>query len=317
MRIYRFLLCVLTIAGMVAAAITLRNPAARSVGAAQSHEPAPSFSGLDKAPSDGSATRLLTQAVARISGPQSGWIESGAWLKAYLPGLSFEGQGRYVRAPDQRFRLELEACLNGESASRTEELNHCTILSVSDGRDLWAASRIGSSGWRDVTRLRLSQILAGPARSAQARREFLTGPALQGPELLLRTLQGQIDWVGRDDEGKGTRLTGRWKDWMLTDLVQPKKPWPAALPRFCRLTLSGERLWPGRLEWWGPQQEGGVDRLLAELEFRDPVFDRPVSPGECLKLFAFDPGDAEVQDVTPVVQADMTQRAKHEKQGKR
>ncbi len=312
MRIYRFLLCVLTIAGMVVAAIALRNPAARSVGAAEGTEP-PVFAGLEKAPADGSATRLMTQAVARLSGPGSGWLESGAWMKAHLPTLSFEGQGRYVRAPGQRFRLELNTCLNGESASRTDELNHCTIVSVSDGRDLWTACRIGSSGWRDVTRLRLSTILDGPdspARLPQVRREFLTGPALQGPELLLRNLLGQIDWVHREDRGPNVRLTGRWKDWMLANLVQPKKPWPEALPRFCRLTLSDEQLWPSRLEWWGPRQEGGPDRLLAELEFRDPVFDRTVPSGECRGLFAFDPGAAEVRDLTPVVQASLSERVK-------
>jgi hypothetical protein len=313
MRIHRYLPYALTVTGMVVLAIALRNPAARSVGAAENNEPAPDLAGLEKAPADPAAVRLMEQAVARLSGPGTGWLESGVWMKAQLPELSFEGEGRYVRAPAHRFRLEMEARLKGKSVPRTVHMNRCTILSVSDGRDFWTAYRIGSSGWRDVTRLRLSKILEAPdspTRLPQVRREFLTGTAMQGVELLLRSLRGQIDWVRREDQSGGICLTGRWSAGMLAVLVDPRQPWPEALPRFCRLTLSREQLWPGRLEWWGPRTDGGPDGLLAELEFRDPVFDRPLPPGECLGLFAFDPGAAVVNDVTPIIQANLSERAK-------
>jgi hypothetical protein len=298
---------------MVLLAIALRNPAARSVGAAENNEPTPDFAGLEKAPIDATSTRLVEQAIARASDSATGWVESGVWMKARLPELSFEGEGRYVRAPARRFRLEMEARSTARPATRRTEMNRCTILSVSDGRDLWTASRIGSSGWRDVTRLRMSKILDGPdspARMPQVRREFLAGPALQGVEALLRSLGGQIDWVRREDQSGDVRLTGRWNEAMLAVLVEPKKPWPEALPRFCRLTLSGTQLWPARVEWWGPRTDGGPDGLLAELEFRDPVFGRPLPPGECLGLFAFDPGEAVVNDITPIIQANLTERAK-------
>jgi hypothetical protein len=143
----------------------------------------------------------------------------------------------------------------------------------------------------------------------KARRELLSGSALQGVELL-RNLLAQIDWVRLEDQAQSVRLTGRWKERMLAGLVAPKQSWPEALPRFCRLTLSGAKHWPSRLEWWGPQSDGGPDSLLAELEFRDPVFDRPVPPGECWGLFAFEPGEAVVQDLTPVAPADLTEKAK-------
>jgi hypothetical protein len=313
MRIYRFLCCVLTIAGMVVLTIYLRNPAFRWVGAAEGNDEAPAFSELEKAPIDTVGTRLVQQAVDRLSGPRAGWLESGVWMRARLPDLSFEGTGRYVRAPGERFRLELEAHLEGDLAPRTAETNRCTVLSVSDGRDLWMASRIGTSEWRDVVRLRLSKILDapdGPAQLPQVRREFLTGMAMQGVELLLRNLTSQIDWVRHEDLGQRIRLTGRWKQGALTGRVDPKQPWPEAMPHSCRLTLSDDKLWPGRLEWWGPRKDGGSDYLLAELEFRDPVFDRALPPTECKGLFAFDPGDAVVQDLTPAIHADLSARAK-------
>jgi hypothetical protein len=319
MRIYRFLLCVLTIAGMVVLTIALRNPAARWVGAAQNNEQAPTFTGLEKVPVDGTATKLVQQAVARISGTHTGWLESGVWMKTHLPELSFAGAGRYVRAPGQRFRLELEARLEGDSAPRSAEINHCTILSVSNGREMWTASRIGTSGWRDVVRVQVSKILDAPdspAQLPQVRSEFLTGAVFQGVELLLRNLNGQIDWVRREERAQNVRLTGRWKEGVLGGLVEPKQPWPEALPRFCRLTLSGEKLWPSRLEWWGPQKDGGPDCLLAEVEFRDPVFGVPVPPAECVGLFAFDPGQAVVQDLTPIISAGLSERAKQLTPGK-
>jgi hypothetical protein len=302
MRTYRFLLCLLTIAGMVVLARTLRNPAARWLSASEGREPAPDLAILEKASRDTSATQLLQQAVGRLSEMQTRWLESTVWTRAHLPELSYEGEGRYVRAPGRRFRLELQTRLEGDRAPQTPDLNSCTILSVSDGRDLWTASRIGSAGWKDIQRLQLAGVVRpsqNQAPSSEGHRELPTAPALDGVESLLSSLLAQIDWVRREDRADDVRISGRWKESMLAGLVDTKKPWPEALPRFCRLTLSGERLWPSRLEWWGPRQEGGPDRLLVELEFRDPVFDRPLPPGECLGLFAFDSGNAAVDSAAP------------------
>jgi hypothetical protein len=234
-------------------------------------------------------------------------------MKMWLPDLCCEGEGSYVRAPGRRFRLEMRTRLEGPQTARTNERGRCTVLSVCDGHDLWSACRIGSTGWRNVTRLRLSTILDapnGPATLPQVRQEFLSGWAMQGVERLTRSLRDHIEWVRRVEGTGEVCLSGRWKAWVLPVLLGQKKSWPEALPRFCRLTLRGPEPWPARLEWWGPTEENGPDHLLVEMELRDPVFDHAVSPAQLGSLFTFDPGSVAVEDLTPRIRADLDARAR-------
>ncbi len=319
MPIYRYLPYVLTVTGMVVLAITLRNPRARSARADEGPA-APVFANLEKAPAEPSASPLVQQAIDRLSEPRLGWLEAGVWLKSRLPEISCEGEGTYVRGPGQRFRLELRVRMDGQDPARPNQRGDYTVLSVSDGHDLWTACRIGPTGWRNVTRLRLTTILNAPAGLASispVRQEFLSGQALRGVESMLRSLHTSIEWVRREDGPGEVNLTGRWKDGMLPGLLGSKKSWPAALPRFCRLSLRGPDRWPSRVEWWGPMEENGTDHLMAELEFRDPVFNHAVAPALSAGLFAFDPGAATVEDVTPRMSTDLDARAKQTGTGTR
>src|SRR5262249_52974943 len=122
---------------------------------------------------------------------------------------------------------------------------------------------------------------------------------LCGPGALLRSLKAHLVWARHEAQGGDVVVTGAWHP-HLRDLLAPAaQGWPAALPRAGRLWLSGPELWPGRLEWWGPGEEGGADRLLAEMEFRDPSWGRPLPEEECRRLFAFDPAGAAVEDLAP------------------
>jgi hypothetical protein len=49
--------------------------------------------------------------------------------------------------------------------------------------------------------------------------------------------------------------------------------------------------------------------LLVQMEFRNPVFNRPLAADECERLFAFQPGNASIDDETASVTAEMTKRA--------
>jgi hypothetical protein len=89
-------------------------------------------------------------------------------------------------------------------------------------------------------------------------------------------------------------------------LAPAGKPWPEVLPRAYRVTLQGKRRWPARVETWGPVIEGGPDQLLAEIEFRDPVFGQSLPAEKCGRLFRFDPGESEVEDETAKVNAELT-----------
>src|SRR5262249_5309671 len=112
MSIYRYLPYVLTVAGLVAGGILLRNPKTRSARADEGPV-APVFTELKKAPAEASARRLVEQAIARLSEPRLTWLETAVWMKSRLPEISCEGEGNYVRGPGGRFRLELRTRVDG------------------------------------------------------------------------------------------------------------------------------------------------------------------------------------------------------------
>jgi hypothetical protein len=234
------------------------------------------------------------------------WLEMAIWQKVHLPGCTYEADGSYLMAPDQRFRMEMHMHPgDGEG----------TLLSVSDGRELWHAERSGQGAWENVTRVNLSEVFSvmnGPAH-AQLRDEFLKRPHFQGMTPLLSTLRGRLIWarseVVRQAGGERIHLVGVWPREEARKYASPDQPWPTALPRQCHLYLDARTYWPQRLEWWGPSTAGGVDRLLVQMEFRNPVFNRPLPAEKCARLFAFHPGTAEIEDETASITAEMTRRA--------
>jgi hypothetical protein len=262
-------------------------------------------------PLDPALTGVVDRAIGVLAEPRLAWQRAGVWLRARLGDLAFTAEGRYLRAPGQRFRLELHTRLDALPPLAPPGALEGTALSVSDGRDLWSACAVGADGWTEVKRLRTAEVLAGPAAAPALRNEFLAGHALRGPELLLRDVQSHMGWVRHEQVAAGVRLTGRWKEWVRANLLKGQTRWPAMLPRYCRLTLSAAATgWPSRVEYWGPRVEDGPDRLLVEMEFRDPAFGLPLSDDDCAGLFTFDPGNAPVEDLTPKVHAAVNARAR-------
>jgi hypothetical protein len=255
---------------------------------------------------DPEARRCLEQTLNDFQVDRVTWLEMEIWQKAQLPGCVYEAAGSYRLAPGQRFRLEIHTH-PGEGES--------TSLSVSDGRTLWQAERTGSGAWDNVTRLNLSEVFAlmnGPS-GQQLRNEFLQRPHFQGMNSLLRHLLDRLVWAKserlRRADGEVFHLIGVWSKEEASRFIPPDYPWPAALPRQCHLYLDAKTYWPKRLEWWGPSTNGGVDHLLVQMEFRNPVFNRSLPAAECNRLFTFHPGEADIEDQTPTVTAEMTKRA--------
>jgi hypothetical protein len=297
MRWYRFLPFVLTAAGGVLLTGALRGPA-RPQTSEVATLVAPA--GLADAIPDPAATALLAQAVQHLQPPHLEWLHTNVWLRARLPGVRCEGEGRYVVAPGQRFRLELQMKRGGKKAGTT-------ILNVSDGRDLWLASRSGDTGWEDVQRLRVGAILEGPdspVRMPALRNQFLQAQALRGPVPLMMSLQTELHWIRRETRAGEEVLTGTWEPGLAATLVPRGQSWPEGQPRACRLILRGRELWPARVEWYGPADEHGNMPLLVEMEFRDPVFNQPLDEDQ-EHLFGFDPGSAVVTDLTAEVLANL------------
>lgn len=266
MRSYRFLPFFLTCAGVCLLAGALRNPVARSRPSA-SRAPL-DFGKLRDAGPDPAARQAVEQALARLEEPGRQWLQAAVWLRSHVPGLSYEAKGVYLKAPGGRYRLE--------ARTRRGRAAGTSFVSVSDGRERWQATRAGAGGYREVRRLRAGE--AAPA-----------GQFVAGADPLLRSLHAHLSWVRREGKGADVVVTGVWHAGLRDALAPPASPWPANLPRACRVALRDG--WPGRIEWWGPVAEGGEDRLLIELEFREPVWGSRLPEEECGRLFTFDGAD--------------------------
>jgi hypothetical protein len=71
----------------------------------------------------------------------------------------------------------------------------------------------------------------------------------------------------------------------LPDYLRPK-----VIPRQCCIYLDALTSWPHRIEWWGSAQAGERPRLILQMEFRDPVFNRPLSQERCATEFTLAQG---------------------------
>ena len=77
--------------------------------------------------------------------------------------------------------------------------------------------------------------------------------------------------------------------------------WPEGLHRCCYLYFDPQTSWPCRVEWRGPNERNGVDVSLLQMEFRDPLLNRALTPAQCRHEFTFDPATAKVVDQTQQV----------------
>jgi hypothetical protein len=309
MWIYRSLLALVGGSCLVILSAALTRTAASVAPVRAAVAPEPEISTVAPAPApqaDAAAERCLEQAIELFRADRINWLEVTIWQKAQLPGFTYEVDGSYHLAPGQRFRLEMHTHpTEGEG----------TVLSVSDGRELWRAERSGQGAWENVTHVNLSEVFAimnGPA-GRQLREEFLQRPHFQGMTPLLRNLRSQLVWARgemlRQNSGERLHLIGVWSKEQALKHVAPNKPWLVGLPRQCHLYLDARSYWPQRVEWWGPHMAGGPDRLLVQMEFRNPVFNRPLSAETCARLFVFHPGTDDIKDETANVTAELARRA--------
>lgn len=239
---------------------------ARLAGSAPpaSPPPSPAFG------ADPGAGQLLDEAAARIGPARVAWLETAVWQQVELQGLAYQAEGRYLAAPGRRTRLDLRTRLGDTEGE---------VRVVSDGTALWQGSRIGGGDWEGVGKIGLP---AGPGGDGSH------GWSFAGLSPLLQGLRTQMVWGRRELVRRGGReyhkLTGTWADAPKT--TPRDGPWPEGLPRQCRLYLDAETLWPARVEWWGPDPPREGECLLVQMEFRDPVLNRPLPAEQCIRGFA-------------------------------
>jgi hypothetical protein len=249
-----------------------------------------------QAPPDPEAVRLLDQALAALAPERVRWAEAAVWQRVSVRGLAYEAEGRYLLGPDHRLRLDLRTRVGRAEGE---------LRVVCDGATLWQATRLSGGPWANVRRLDVNEVRAlldSPGVGPEAREQFLQAQGLAGPHPLLQGLRQRLTWVRKEAVRRNGRawhkLTGTWSEEAAREWAPPGQPWPEGLPRQCRLYLDPQTLWPGRLEWWGPDRPRVGEVALLQMEFRDPVLNRALTAAECAREFAFDAGAAPVSDRT-------------------
>jgi hypothetical protein len=240
------------------------------------------------------ALEVLEKALAALAPSKVAWLETTIWQRVRLPGCSFQVDGRYLLAPNRRFRLELHT-----HQGKTE----ADLLVVRDNDTMWQGWRVGATKWAGVNCVDVRRVLDTLNGSADEslREDSLQGRTFRGVTPLLGDLQARLTWVrlgtARLAGEECLELTGIWRQDAIRKMLPNGRPWPNDLPTLCRLYLDAASLWPRRLEWWGPRNPNSL-RLLAEMELRSPQFNQALPKEACAREFQFDPGTTSVTDRT-------------------
>lgn len=265
--------CLLSAAGLVTAG--LATPYTRSRRSTPPPPPTPDHTAA-------AAARTLDEAIARMDAKRRAWLETNVWGKVDAGDASWEVQGRYLVAPNHRFRLELTT-----RHGQAEVISH----SISDGSTLWEAMRTSNGKWNDIEPGDIRG-LTDDARTAAPLPLLVFHPWFHGFAPLLKDMRDRLRWLRQETVRRGgrlyLRLTGTWTDDARRELAPPNMRWPEDLPRQCRLYMDASTLWPHRIEWWADPDNGG-DRLVLQMEFREPVFRRPLTPQRSFEEFVFAP----------------------------
>jgi hypothetical protein len=224
---------------------------------------------------EGGPAGLFDLALQRLSPERITWLQVTLWQRMTGAESTIESQGSLQIGPRNCARLDLTLSA-GACPGRW--------LVVSDGHALAQVVQLGKSTPKVNTRLLVPQgqdaEQSGQAPSAEALRALGCG----GPHPLLKDLRARLrDLTLETGLSKGrpvARLHGR--------LDAAPAAGTAVIADFCYLYLDPETLWPARLEWWGANAER-VHRLLLEIEFRDPLVNRPLSLTECMRVFSYGP----------------------------
>ncbi len=245
-------------------------------------------SAVSSAAESAEAAQVLDRAIATYSVPAVSWMEMTLWQRIWEDRVGQEVHGRCLAAPGNRLRLELKVQVNTTAAFKM----------ISDGKSLWQWQRLGdgpatmSQGYFPA----LGEQYRTPEAVAEACRALLAEYAFLGPAPLLRSLRTRTQRLGRKlvrwNGVEVIQVTGDWPEdpAKLADIPDPLRP--PQLPRLWSVYLDSATLWPHRLEWWGRSAAPGKLSLLLEMEFRDAVVNRPLSPERCAQEFMIPPPES-------------------------
>jgi hypothetical protein len=235
------------------------------------------------ATADPAASKILEEA---LQAKKLDWIQTTLWEQVDIQGLSFQAEGNYQSAPDNRLHLNLVVQV-GDTTGKLEI--------ISDGTTLWETTQIGN-GERTITKkIRLKDVLESlnkPEMAKEMRDEFLQSQSFYGVLPLLQSIHQRMLVTKKEDTTwRGlnvTVLTAEWNNDIGKALTQDgKQQWPQFFPRQCRLFLDAKTRWPHRVEWLGPTP-GRDDGIIVQMEFRNPKHDE-MPTDVCKREFSFSP----------------------------
>jgi hypothetical protein len=255
---------------------------------------------------DQEGTKLLAEAIKQLDPKQSGWLQTSFWMQGDVQGLIYEGDGLLAVGPEHRLHMDLNIHMGARNGQ---------LQMVSDSNVYWEALKIGTLS-PIIKKVVLGDVIKGVAGLSTGQSVLDESYSLQGFNgiyPMLAAIQERMVVTGKEDTtllGRpATKLTVNWSlenEQQARQVLSPQTGqaagvWPAHLAQNCVIYLerldSGKRLWPARIEWWGPSPPRTGNVLMLQQEFRDPKFDPPTQE-QSARLFHFDPGHAEVVDIT-------------------
>lgn len=197
------------------------------------------------------ADPILDDAIAKIRALKS--VAAKVSMRGEMLNQSFDIRGEYLRAQDNRQRLDLALVGPAGAGGR--------MLQICDGAILWEVQQALDTNFYSKTDV--SKILAklnAPGVTDEQREDLLTRLGFAGPEALLQGLRKSIAFDSIDEAELDGRpvwiLRGNWKD--RESLTGPEQtplpeigPLPAYIPSYAVLTLGKDDGWPYKLEMEG------------------------------------------------------------------
>lgn len=244
---------------------------------------------------DPDAKIILDDAIKALDRNNLTWIETILWQRMEVQGVLFQSEGIYLAGPERKLHMNLKVHL-GESTGKLE--------TICDGSTIWEITQLGSAEKRitKIDLVKVDEALQRAKVTPKVMDEYFQNYCFAGVMPLLQSMKENmtptqrenVRWNGQDV----VKLTAVWSAAQSKSILRSdKQPWPAFLPKQCRIYLDEKNRWPHRIEWWGPSPPRDGESLLLQMEFRNPKFAK-MSDERCARVFKFDPGAADVLDHT-------------------
>ncbi len=215
------------------------------------------------------AEPVLDQVLASLAAERVEWLDMAVRQKMFGAG-AYDAEGRLVLGPRQRARLDFKVVAAGKTA---------LVAIVSDG-DKLSQTRIidGEASPAVIEPLPKPAPNVTPQALALDRESFMQGHGLGGLRPLIADIRQRLRepkqqnglWRGRP----AIRISGAVPE--QEDVLKAVAPGLRA--RHCSVILDAATLWPQRIEWTGSPQPGNYPAVILQMDFRDPIINRPLSP---------------------------------------